>query len=134
MSYFPEFFSVNYFSLIPLGQMAFHFLPYMVCHTWFFSFSLTYCYSAFLLALLLVGNLFCFCILYRNYMDGVDTILDRVFCWGLDLAEIFSKNYAAGEYCLDIIWITYLLNFFQWAFDIGQTDWWVLGIILSCLI
>ena len=52
-----------------------------------------------------------------------DAILGHVvFGWGFDSEETFSKSCATPEYCPDIIWTTYLLNFFVLAFDIEQAD------------
>ena len=48
-----------------------------------------------------------------NAWDGVRAILGHVvLCWGLDSAEIFLKSRTTREYCSDIIWTTYLSNFF----------------------
>ena len=129
-SYPPVFFSVNYFSLIPQGQMVSVFFPYMISHTKFL-------HLPFQWALLLAGSMSCLCIFYHNCM-----VWSRHNAWsccilsgGLDSAKKFLKSRATHEYCPDVIWTVYLSNFFDSAFDIGQTDCAEFsGIILCCSI
>ena len=56
--------------------------------------------------------------------DGIYKILRFIVsCWRLDLEEIFSKTRATPWYCPNIIRITYLLKFFDSAFDMRQRDY-----------